>query len=291
MQPDTVYASIQYRLEDEPFDTVADLVTCYVGSEKAITAATGAKIKTPVNRTNPLSFYHSLYDGGSPSRHPSSPGASQRGSSHIYSGRNGVPPAAGRIRMVHPTAREYSTQSLPRPSSASERAMMRRGPSDPSLSVGGASSPPVPPKPSLSPFQIYQQEDAVVDNSVAALDRISESVNEMVANANEEADEHEEEAGDQVTRLPTPSAANSSRLRKARTMGDRPASMTRNSFLDRRSCDLDAEETFSHLHELGSHQEAPDADIRLSPIDPNLPTLFNAENFQVKYVVCFFSNE
>jgi hypothetical protein len=32
---------IQYQFEDEPFDTVPDLITFYVGSGKAISAASG----------------------------------------------------------------------------------------------------------------------------------------------------------------------------------------------------------------------------------------------------------
>ena len=96
VQPHTVYESVQYRLEDEPFDSIADLVTCYVGSGKAVTAATGAKITTPINRTQPLSLYSS------------------------------------RIGMADQPVRKYSTNSLPR-SSIMLDVMLRRQPSDPSL--------------------------------------------------------------------------------------------------------------------------------------------------------------
>ena len=61
LQPDTVYERVQYQFEDDPFDTVADLITSYVGSGKPITTVSGARIQFPKNRMYPLSFYASKY--------------------------------------------------------------------------------------------------------------------------------------------------------------------------------------------------------------------------------------
>ncbi|KAL7046063.1 hypothetical protein ACKWTF_002466 [Chironomus riparius] len=61
LQPETVYERIQYQFEDEPFDTVPDLITFYVGSGKAISAASGARIQFPCNRLCPLSYYASKF--------------------------------------------------------------------------------------------------------------------------------------------------------------------------------------------------------------------------------------
>ncbi|XP_001599401.2 breast cancer anti-estrogen resistance protein 3 [Nasonia vitripennis] len=55
LQPDTVYERVQYQLEDEAFDTVADLVTFYVGSKRPISQASGARIVNPRHRRLPLS--------------------------------------------------------------------------------------------------------------------------------------------------------------------------------------------------------------------------------------------
>lgn len=54
IQPDTVYERFQYQFEDEAYDTVADLVTSYVGSGKPISMASGARIQIPSNRKVPL---------------------------------------------------------------------------------------------------------------------------------------------------------------------------------------------------------------------------------------------
>ncbi|XP_073987360.1 breast cancer anti-estrogen resistance protein 3 homolog isoform X2 [Rhodnius prolixus] len=61
IQPDTVYETVQYQFEDEPFDTVPDLITYYVGSGKSITTASRARIQYPCNRMFPLSFYATKY--------------------------------------------------------------------------------------------------------------------------------------------------------------------------------------------------------------------------------------
>ena len=145
VQPHTVYESVQYRLEDEPFDSIADLVTCYVGSGKAVTAATGAKITTPINRTQPLSLYSSRYGGGGGSSSTlmrpahDQPGHTYAGG-HLYQSNR----VSGRIGMADQPVRKYSTNSLPR-SSIMLDVMLRRQPSDPSLLS------PVPAKPSRVP--------------------------------------------------------------------------------------------------------------------------------------------
>ncbi|XP_015915187.2 breast cancer anti-estrogen resistance protein 3 homolog [Parasteatoda tepidariorum] len=60
-QPFTVYERIQYQFEDDCFDTVPDLVTYYVGNKRPISAASGAIISKPVNRSMPLSYYATRY--------------------------------------------------------------------------------------------------------------------------------------------------------------------------------------------------------------------------------------
>ncbi|GBP98243.1 Breast cancer anti-estrogen resistance protein 3 [Eumeta japonica] len=52
VHPETVYERYQYQFEDEAYDTVADLITSYVGSGKPISAASGARIQYPANRVN-----------------------------------------------------------------------------------------------------------------------------------------------------------------------------------------------------------------------------------------------
>lgn len=62
MHPETVYERYQYQFEDEAYDTVADLITSYVGSGKPISAASGARIQYPANRIVPLTNYISNED-------------------------------------------------------------------------------------------------------------------------------------------------------------------------------------------------------------------------------------
>lgn len=60
-QRDTVYERVQFQFEDDAYDSVADLITYYVGSGRSISAASGARIQTPCNRSYPLSFYATKY--------------------------------------------------------------------------------------------------------------------------------------------------------------------------------------------------------------------------------------
>ncbi|XP_015110355.1 breast cancer anti-estrogen resistance protein 3 isoform X4 [Diachasma alloeum] len=54
LQPETVYERAQYQFEDEAFDTVADLITFYVGSGRPISQASGARIISPKPRSIPI---------------------------------------------------------------------------------------------------------------------------------------------------------------------------------------------------------------------------------------------
>ncbi|XP_019877057.1 breast cancer anti-estrogen resistance protein 3 homolog isoform X2 [Aethina tumida] len=79
LQPDTVYERVQFQFEDEPFDTVPDLITFYVGSGKPITMASQAKIQIPKNRMYPLSFYASKYPTPLPQSRLNSPATTPSG--------------------------------------------------------------------------------------------------------------------------------------------------------------------------------------------------------------------
>ncbi|XP_031365545.1 breast cancer anti-estrogen resistance protein 3 isoform X1 [Apis dorsata] len=72
IQPETVYERAQYQFEDEAFDTVADLITFYVGSGRPISQASGARIITPKPRSVPLT----CVTGPTNSQHCSSPSSS-----------------------------------------------------------------------------------------------------------------------------------------------------------------------------------------------------------------------
>ncbi|XP_053997545.1 breast cancer anti-estrogen resistance protein 3 homolog isoform X1 [Hylaeus anthracinus] len=72
IQPETVYERAQYQFEDEAFDTVADLITFYVGSGRPISQASGARIITPKPRCVPLT----CVPGPTNSQHCSSPSSS-----------------------------------------------------------------------------------------------------------------------------------------------------------------------------------------------------------------------
>jgi len=137
VQAYTVYESIQYRLEDEAFDSIADLITCYVASNKSVTMATGAKMITPINRSLPLSVYGTIRpDRGS--------------TSNIYSG--------GRLNA----SIDYATFSLPR-LSAQDRYHLRRRPSDPSIHPEDVKKelPTIPVKPSRVSSVLYPSTEDI----------------------------------------------------------------------------------------------------------------------------------
>lgn len=58
LQPHTVYERIQFTFEEDAFDTVADLITFYVGNKRCISLASRATISTPINRLTPLNAYN-----------------------------------------------------------------------------------------------------------------------------------------------------------------------------------------------------------------------------------------
>lgn len=72
IQPETVYERAQYQFEDEAFDTVADLITFYVGSGRSISQASGARIITPKPRSVPLT----CVSGPTGNQHGTSPSSS-----------------------------------------------------------------------------------------------------------------------------------------------------------------------------------------------------------------------
>lgn len=256
-QPNTVYESIQFRLEDEAFDSVADLVTCYVGSNKPVTMATGARITTPVNRQLPLSAVRRGTLNSS-------------GSVGLYAGGAAAAEEAPPLPSKHQPGR-YATQSLPRPS-ALER--IQRKPRD--LGSDSAdpapSTPSSPPKPSRMPSQIVPEESQ--QTNTYDVPRIAEVA----------------EALDVVPQLA--GCATFPRLRRTSKTGrirDRPLTETRNSFLDRRSCDLEVEASFTNcpIPAEPPDDAGSDSGIQHPPADEvsisrDFPSLFQLETFQVR---------
>ncbi|XP_078721459.1 breast cancer anti-estrogen resistance protein 3-like isoform X1 [Lampetra fluviatilis] len=55
---------VQYRFEQECFDSVPALVRFHVGNRRPISAQTGAVVARPVNRTVPLRYLEARYGGG-----------------------------------------------------------------------------------------------------------------------------------------------------------------------------------------------------------------------------------
>ncbi|XP_050526522.1 breast cancer anti-estrogen resistance protein 3 homolog [Daktulosphaira vitifoliae] len=60
LQADTVYEHIQYRFEQDSFDTVPDLITFYVGSGQPISCGSLVRIRTPCNRKYPLTVVENI---------------------------------------------------------------------------------------------------------------------------------------------------------------------------------------------------------------------------------------
>ncbi|XP_037084987.1 LOW QUALITY PROTEIN: SH2 domain-containing protein 3C-like [Pollicipes pollicipes] len=54
VNPDTIYETEQFFLEDEPYETIPHLITSYVGVERAVSAASGARLRRPITRTVPI---------------------------------------------------------------------------------------------------------------------------------------------------------------------------------------------------------------------------------------------
>lgn len=114
LQPDTVYERVQFQLEDDPFDTIADLVTYYVGSGKPISAASGARIQSPCNRLYPLSYYMAKYNSGASIRGPSpmSSSASVNQMSSYRSPMSSPPPRTKRDVPPRLPSKKQRSQSL-----------------------------------------------------------------------------------------------------------------------------------------------------------------------------------
>uniref|UniRef100_A0A336LT25 CSON004076 protein n=1 Tax=Culicoides sonorensis TaxID=179676 RepID=A0A336LT25_CULSO len=114
LQPDTVYERVQFQLEDDPFDTIADLITYYVGSGKPISAASGARIQFPCNRLCPLSYYIAKYqNAGTRGPSPMSSSASVNQMSSYRSPMSSPPPRTTK-RDVPPRlpSKKQRSQSL-----------------------------------------------------------------------------------------------------------------------------------------------------------------------------------
>nr|XP_020644310.1 breast cancer anti-estrogen resistance protein 3 isoform X2 [Pogona vitticeps]XP_020644311.1 breast cancer anti-estrogen resistance protein 3 isoform X2 [Pogona vitticeps] len=62
------YCRVQYRFEDESFDSIPGLVRCYVGNRRPISKQSGAIIFQPINRTVPLRCLEEKY-GVTPGLH------------------------------------------------------------------------------------------------------------------------------------------------------------------------------------------------------------------------------
>ncbi|XP_063234266.1 breast cancer anti-estrogen resistance protein 3 homolog [Bacillus rossius redtenbacheri] len=112
IQPDTVYERVQYQFEDDAYDTVPDLITYYVGSGKAVSATSGARVHTPRNRAHPLSFYAAQY--GSPLSSPlsSAPGALRCSPYSSYRSPVHSPPRAKRDAPPRLPAKKQRSHSL-----------------------------------------------------------------------------------------------------------------------------------------------------------------------------------
>lgn len=132
---DTVYERASYQFEEDAYDTVADLITFYVGSGKPISAASGARIQFPCNRTYPLSFYAIKYGnmpnvrGPSPINSPpliNSPGFrySPYSQQMMYPGipfpSNSPPQTKREIPPRLPTKKQRSQSLTPSPANAGQ---------------------------------------------------------------------------------------------------------------------------------------------------------------------------
>ncbi|XP_048515504.1 SH2 domain-containing protein 3C isoform X2 [Athalia rosae] len=167
LQPDTVYERAQYQFEDEAFDTVADLITFYVGSGRPVSHASGARVVHPRPRSVPLSCSPS--SGPQYSRSPSSsspprlPRKQQRSHSltpqqqqqHVLD-HPGFPPPQGSASTL-PRCPPNPGTAAPHSSSGSSLSLGRqkitRVISDPALqhqqnpaAPGVATPPPKPPR-------------------------------------------------------------------------------------------------------------------------------------------------
>lgn len=238
-------------------------MTAYVGSSKTLTLASGAKITTPINRSQPLSLYALRCTNENLYQRPMSPSPATQ---NFYCGSATL----GRTRMVHPTSREFSTSSLPRPN----KEAMRRHPSEPVLNER-IDSPP--PKPSRVP-SIRRPETAKPNGK--KLVKFSSLGGESCV---EETDETLGEDDDVVPQLPS-QATTLPRLRKVKR--SRPVSDTRDSFLDASNDEVGSLETSesSEMQENFDYQALEDA------WNARFPSLFDFKNFEVERNVQTLTN-
>ncbi|KAI4504499.1 hypothetical protein M0802_000049 [Mischocyttarus mexicanus] len=122
IQPETVYERAQYQFEDEAFDTVADLITFYVGSGRPISQASGARIITPKPRSVPLTC---VSGGLTVNQHGSSPSSSSLSTgspprlprkqqrSHSLTAQHHVPDQHGANRETGSQQANTPIQSIP----------------------------------------------------------------------------------------------------------------------------------------------------------------------------------
>lgn len=188
LQPYTVYERIQYQFEDDCFDTVPDLVTFYVGNKRPISAASGAVVSRPVNRSMPLSYYALRYGIEAKPQDPAQ-----------GTDLSAVPPPLGNMVPSEPQQQKFHHPPTPpscgTPRSSYTSSLHRRGfirvGSDPMLSPtlerrvwehrplsdtasstpdnsGGTEEDRPPPKPSRVPSRKSQQRPVLARKDPAA---------------------------------------------------------------------------------------------------------------------------
>lgn len=186
IQPDTVYERAQYQFEDEAFDTVADLITFYVGSGRPVSHASGARIVNPRPRSVPLSCSSSSGNQHCPSPSSSSlsagspprlPRKQQRSHSltpqphtgdHQVFSAQGVQGSASTLPRVPPSPPGHSASSNSSSLSLG-RQKITRVISDPALQhqqfsanannqFGGTPAPPKPPRVPYNGAQLPNQQ-------------------------------------------------------------------------------------------------------------------------------------
>ncbi|XP_033334685.1 breast cancer anti-estrogen resistance protein 3 homolog isoform X3 [Megalopta genalis] len=134
IQPETVYERAQYQFEDEAFDTVADLITFYVGSGRPISQASGARIITPKPRSVPLTCVAAPTN----SQHCSSPSSSSLST--------GSPP-----RLPRKQQRSHSLTAQHHPSEQHDGRQVSNQQAAPHVPVQSSTLPRVPPIQSQPP--------------------------------------------------------------------------------------------------------------------------------------------
>lgn len=173
IQPDTVYERVQYQFEDDAYDTVPDLITFYVGSGKAISSASGARIQAPRNRLYPLSFYATKY------------GLQQQmsGSGGVISGSCVISPLASPLTAAAGTFRYNPYNSYKSPVHSPPRSKRETPPRLPSKKQRSQSLTPAEingrPQQIISPSGPEEKSnsaDGVIQNSSMTRSAYNESV-------------------------------------------------------------------------------------------------------------------